>query len=1071
MKTFTKFVSLLVTILFTYGMITTAQASHFANPNGDNGQPLIEIYVYGVTLPAGTPEVGDEIAIYDGNTIVGLLTLTEVPSTETWIDCRLVGYSKNASGGDLFSPNNPFIFKYWDASATTEYSSWGWGTNGGIDFHDDWYAPTSEDPQATTTGAYFPAEGAYSYCYVDLTFTADAIPTLAQVDVTVWLADGITQVTDATVMAGGTTATSVDNVYTLDLYAGNNGDDEDYLYTVTITHANFKTETFDITVNEQDQGTPYTATVYLGGKGNLEGTVQAFSLTDGWELAEGALVSATIDGEYYFDYTDVAGYYKIDTIPDGSWDFTYSYPNHQPEVVAQTIAEDQTTTTAAVVQLDLYQGTLEGKIYDATSSALLTSAVTVTLLDSDGNALVPPQSVTTATGSYTISYYGGIYDIEVSCGGYNTFVVDDHTFYPDFTETMNFNLLPTGTPPNFTPITGNPNSMWSIHIEMAKFGVNSLLPWDELVIFDTDQAGLVDEPGLRVGTIQLSDPAVWQNAGSNVLKAWGQFSNGTTGFVQGNDIEIWAYDISHDAVYATPVDWWFNAGVGTYSGTTFPNPLANHTSYLNIYWETVPGQLIGTVTDGANPIEGVTVDALNVYTHEVVQSAQTDVLGAYVIADLPESSYDIRFTKVGYDTYTRDTVLILQSQVRNLGVTELDARISVIFNYNFPTQGYYFFGRAAGAANEDMLDLLNNANGFDPFEAHQLNNWVQNDDGSQLIHNGITWDNDPYTWELTEGYQLFTDGYAFDLTGHLVKPEMNPLEFSAAGIYYIPYFPYSDTENDEALTAFASILDSLDWVMDSYGNRLHHDNGAWVDNIGEMSAMEGYKIKLNHSVTLTYPDGPTKAATQKTVRMEPEHFIFEGGNAADWTYTLYIDTDDFEIGDEIAAFSNGVMVGSMVIDSEDPWQNDLNTFNEALSGGYEINSPIELRAWDVSENIDYSVGFEMIDVNNASYLGVNYPPGLDHFSYVKVTRGLVGINNQIDNNIRVYPNPVNDVLTIESDQVIQQVRLYNVYGALLSNTTINAKLYQTNVSSFTPGTYLIQLNTDSGIITKRVIIQ
>jgi hypothetical protein len=1084
MKTFTKFFALLFAFLLFISFNASASVSPWTNPDGDNGQPLLEVWVYGVNLPGGITAVpGDQIAVFDGGTLVGLLTLTKTPSVQEWINCRLVAYSQNTTGNQLYSPNNPFSFKFWDESTGIVYNSWGWGTGGGIDFHDDWYAPTSEDPQATTTGAYFPAEGAYSYCYTNLTFTTDVQPLLATVDVTVWLADGTTPVNMATVTAGGYAATQVGNIYTLDLFAGNNGDNEDYVYTVTIAHSNYKTETFDITVNEVDQGTPYTQDVFLGGEGKLDGFVKAFDLVDGWEYVENATVSTMINGELYTDNTDITGYYLIDTIPDGEWMFTYSYPGHLSQEVSATIDKDGSTTSAADVSLDLLRGTMQGDIFSAISTNLIAdpgTPVTVTLNDIDGNFM---ESTTTSTGHYEISYYGGVYDIVVSCTGYDDFTVDDHTFYPDFTEDMNFNLLPENTDPHFAAITGNPNQLWSIHIEMAKFGINTLLPWDELVIFDTDQSGLPDEPGLRVGTLQLPNAAIWQNSGSNVLKAFGQFSNGTTGFVQGNHIEFWAYDISNGAVYEAPIDWWFNAGVGTYSGNTFPDPNANHVSYLNIYWETVPGQIVGTVVDdGFNPIFGATVEALNVYTHEVVSTSTTDVDGAYTIANLPESSYDIRYSMNGYDTYTRDTVAVRQSMVRDLGEQVLGARTFLTLHYILPTQGFFFVGRAlvTEPVDEDnMLTLLDNSIGsYTPFSEGYFTSWVENDqhirlDNTVASPDNTTWSDLNYKWELSEGYQIFRSiHYRFDMTGYLVKPEQNPIRFDNAGIYYIPYFPYSGTEYDEALTAFGSILDSLDWVMDSEGNRLHHDNGIWTDNIGVMSPTEGYKIKLNHSVTLTYPEAATKAPSAQTVRLEPEHFVFDGGNAAEWTYTIYIDTDEFDIGDEIAAFSNGIMVGSMVIDSDDPWQNDLNTFNNAVEGGYEINSPIEFRAWDVSENVDYQVMFTMVEKNSACYMGVNFPAGLDHFSYANVTRGIVGVDeNQVENSVKVYPNPVRGTLNIQSLSTIKQINLYSVYGATISSISVNTTHQQIDVRNLKPGTYLVQLTTENGVITKRIIVQ
>ena len=46
-----------------------------------------------------------------------------------------------------------------------------------------------------------------------------------------------------------------------------------------------------------------------------------------------------------------------------------------------------------------------------------------------------------------------------------------------------------------------------------------------------------------------------------------------------------------------------------------------------------------------------------------------------------------------------------------------------------------------------------------------------------------------------------------------------------------------------------------------------------------------------------------------------------------------------------------------------------------------------------------------------------------------------------------------------------------VYKALVSTANVNAKRQLMDVSNLTTGTYLIQLHTDTGVITKRVIIK
>ena len=1077
-------------MLFTSSVSVNATNPGWTNPHGDGGQPLLQIFVYGVTLPTGTPAIGDQIAVFNGGTLAGLLTLTKVPSLNDWTDCLLIAYSYNEDGVPLYTPGQAFMLSYFDVSADAVYNAWTWGDGMDIDFHNEWYAPTSDiEATATTYGAYFPAEGAYSYCYTNLTFVNTSIPTEATVDIHVQYyntSDVLTNVLQATVSSGGYVATNNNNgTYTLNLFAGEAGSTQPYDYTVTVAHATLTNETFDITV-KADPGS-YNQDVYLNTTNDLSGVVTGNVLGNPVQPLEGALVTVTIDGTEYKDNTDATGAYLIENIPDGTWGFTYSYPGYISQTNEQIISFiPNTPTENKDYTLDIVRGYITGEIFDATTIDLIIDEVVFELLHADGTSFVPPITTPYTGGSYSnFGYYAGVYDIKVSSIGYDDFIVEDHTFYPEYTEELNFNLLPINTDPNWDPVTGDPNSLWSIHIEMAKFGANSLLPYDEIAIYDL---GIDPDPGtpgddVLVGTLRLENIADWQHSATNVLKAFGTLTTGP-GFVAGHRMQFRAWDISHQHQYDVPLNFFFNEGVGTYHDTLFPDVsvITNPVSYLNIYWPTVPGELSGTVSDNNGTVDGVLVEILNRYTNVVIGTPQTtDGSGDYTFWPIDPGTYNVRFTKTGYDTYLAQDVVVTQNEVKTLNVT-LGARTLVTMTYDYPSQGFYFIGRSIEKSANDMLDLLSNTTFTYNFKDNYFSSWVEDDAGLNLHYSGGVWTPQPYVWELLKGYQILINyapvappSYTFDMEGYLVKPENNPISLPV-GFSYVPYFPYEyqvdPADYDDAMTAFAGIFEDLDWVMDSDGNRLHHDNGAWVDNIGTLSPTEGYKVKMHDAATLTYPAVATKSTTNRSVRMDPEHFIFTGGNAATWTYTIYIETDDFEIGDEIAAFSNGVLVGSMVIDSEDPWQNDLNTFNEGVEGGYAVGSPIELRAWDVSENIDYSVGFAMVNVNDACYTGVNYPGGLLQFSYAHVTRGIVRVDeNQINNSVRVYPNPVKSILNIESVNTINQIHMYNVYGALISNIPVNTQHQQMDVNSLIPGTYFIQLTTNNGIITKRVIIQ
>jgi len=1083
MKTFTKF----FTFLFAFILLSSlnVNAQHWTAPSGDPSAPLMEIYVYGAMLDATPIADGDQIAAFDGATLVGVLTVDiSAPATTidltNWISNRLVVYSKDLSGNKLYEPGHPIVLKAWNG---TEYFAYTWDPepNGGvqIDFHDIWYAPTGDATGFVNQGPFFPAKGANSYCYVDLDFSSTA-PTLLISNVVVTVYDAVgTPVEGAIVSSGGYSGTTaaVTGISTIPVFY--NGDAIDYTFTVSKT--GHDTEIFTVEVNGAG---PFNVTINLDQYGNFDGTVYCYDLntTSYDSLPHGAVVTTKIGDSIYSDWTDINGYFKVEDVPDGEWLFTVTYANYTTWDSLVTIANNTTTHAQGHVKLDLKRGTVKGEIFNAITLQKITTGVTV-----------QPVGGTAATwsgGVYTSDEIAGTYDIQVSHASYETLTLEDFVYLPEITQTVNFNLVPDGYIGHFDTITGDPNNMWTIQIESAKFGSSSLLPYDELSIWDT--VG-VDK---LVGALVFDRSAIWQNSGSNVMKAFAVLNNGTTGFVPGHTIEFRAYDVSQGAEAGVPVSWSFNQWMGTYHGNTFPNltTYPNPVSYLNIYWDFPSGVLIGTVTQDAlpnNPIEFVNVVVLDRFTNDTVGIDITDVNGQYNIP-LDQGTFDVKFSVANYKTVTVSDVEIVLGENTTLNQA-LEDRPTATPVYSFTEQGFYFFGRCVGATSTDMLARIDafTAPTAATFSTTHTSSWILNDGSvdvsvtaDKLENIATFWEPlhtdgvGTYDWELLEGYQLYIQDidyhFATPAPEYIVEPEDNPITFPTAGIYYIPYFPHNYGVPDDAITAFASIFDKLDWVMDSEGNRLHKNNGNWVDNIGVLSPEAGYKIKTTNltALTFTYPAEATKSPRSNREMLNPVHFIYNEGNAADWTYTMYINTDEFSIGDEIAAYSNGIMVGSMVIDTEDAWENDLNTFYAAVEGGYETNTPIELMAWDASDGNEYTVGFEMVAINGNAYIGTMYPAGLDHFSYVNVYRGIVRVDeNQIDNHVKVYPNPTNGTLNVESVSNINELRIYNVYGALVAVTNVNAKQQSMDVSNYTPGTYLVQLHTDTGVITKRVVVR
>ena len=85
-----------------------------------------------------------------------------------------------------------------------------------------------------------------------------------------------------------------------------------------------------------------------------------------------------------------------------------------------------------------------------------------------------------------------------------------------------------------------------------------------------------------------------------------------------------------------------------------------------------------------------------------------------------------------------------------------------------------------------------------------------------------------------------------------------------------------------------------------------------------------------------------------------------------------------------------------------------------------------------------------------------------HFEH---TQGI----NEHGGQILIYPNPVNDKLTVEALESISNVEIYNLMGALVYSQKDGANKVEINTANLQSGIYFIRLTTKSASETRRFI--
>ncbi|MDF1694261.1 MAG: M43 family zinc metalloprotease [Saprospiraceae bacterium] len=76
-----------------------------------------------------------------------------------------------------------------------------------------------------------------------------------------------------------------------------------------------------------------------------------------------------------------------------------------------------------------------------------------------------------------------------------------------------------------------------------------------------------------------------------------------------------------------------------------------------------------------------------------------------------------------------------------------------------------------------------------------------------------------------------------------------------------------------------------------------------------------------------------------------------------------------------------------------------------------------------------------------------------------------------EDGFNAYPNPASTDLTIESEDVIQSMKVLDITGKVVASRNVNATQTKLDVTTFQPGVYLISIHTEDEVVTKKFIKQ
>lgn len=146
-----------------------------------------------------------------------------------------------------------------------------------------------------------------------------------------------------------------------------------------------------------------------------------------------------------------------------------------------------------------------------------------------------------------------------------------------------------------------------------------------------------------------------------------------------------------------------------------------------------------------------------------------------------------------------------------------------------------------------------------------------------------------------------------------------------------------------------------------------------------------------------------------------------------------------------------------------PWKLDLNNLAGPAIKGDNLVDNVE------KVEVDNATGTYTIQVTKKGFLS----GGSQAYSLIVSGFDQVSLSNSqfSQNKITVYPNPVNDVLYVNSElNNFTAYELFDIQGRLIKKETLsNLNSFEIETSSLIKGLYMLNLKSDKGVFTQKLV--
>ena len=167
-----------------------------------------------------------------------------------------------------------------------------------------------------------------------------------------------------------------------------------------------------------------------------------------------------------------------------------------------------------------------------------------------------------------------------------------------------------------------------------------------------------------------------------------------------------------------------------------------------------------------------------------------------------------------------------------------------------------------------------------------------------------------------------------------------------------------------------------------------------------------------------------------------------------------------------------------------PAPTNLNAVVEQNVEGFDHNFKVTL-SWEADQN---SVSYFVVNLDGEDITveDMSYVVGFDEEGEHSFTVTSVCLNGpsepsevfnfevkgesieELNNNFNIYPNPVKDLVMIQGRN-INSISVYNSVGVLVERIEVSNNETEINMSEYNTGIYFVQVNTENGTTTRKVV--